>query len=209
MRQVAHSSRYPEAVPRSSRLYRDERVLRWNLGQMGRAPFFPGDVAGGPLIPLSEAVPRSSRPYRDERVLVDGKVLRAEFTIRSTHGSRWFPGRCTQVAHSSRYRKLCPVHRGLIAMSGSFGWNLGTDGRTPFFPGDAAGGPLILISGAVPRSSRLYRDERVLRWNLGQMGRTPFFPNDAPPDFSLPTAESALPENCRSGSCWVSARAFS
>ena len=35
----------------------------------------------------------------------------------------WGPGRpqtsTGQVAHSSRYRRLCPVHRGLIAMSGS------------------------------------------------------------------------------------------
>jgi hypothetical protein len=33
-----------------------------------------------------------------------------------------------------------------------------------------AGGPFILLSEAVPRSSRLYRDERVLGWNVGSDG---------------------------------------
>src|ERR1022692_4782552 len=61
--------------------------------------------AGGPLIPVSGAVPRSSRPYRDERVLGQGL---SGVTIG-------------QVPNSSWYRELCPVHRGLIAMSGSSG----------------------------------------------------------------------------------------
>ncbi len=39
-----------------------------------------------------------------------------------------------------------------------------------------AGGPLITVSGAVPRSSRRYRDERVLGWNLGTDGTDSAFP---------------------------------
>ena len=132
-RQVARASWYREAVPRSSRPYRDERVSRRSGGPRiwyGKlCPVHRGLIAmsgssrgqRGPRIMVSEAVPRSSRPYRDERVF-----------------SR-------QVARASWYRKLCPVHRGLIAMSGSL----------------EAGGPLILVSEAVPRSSRPYRDERV------------------------------------------------
>jgi hypothetical protein len=42
-----------------------------------------------------------------------------------------------QVVRSSRYRELCPVHRGVIAMSGSLGGMWGQAGRAPFFPRDA------------------------------------------------------------------------
>jgi hypothetical protein len=70
---------------------------------------------------------------------------------------------------SSRYPGLCPVHRGLIAMSGSSH----KTGRRPTHHGIAhCGGwpthqgishrsPVITVSGAVPRSSQPYRDERV------------------------------------------------
>ena len=68
------------------------------------------------------------------------------------------------MARSSRYQRLCPVHRGFIAMSGSSdkvgGW--------PGAPSFSAGGPLITASGTVPRSSRPYRDERVLRSDHGR-----------------------------------------
>ncbi len=49
----------------------------------------------------------------------------------------------------------------------------------------AGGGPLILVSGAVPRSSRPYRDGRGLGGMWGQTGRYPLLPKGAPPEFFL------------------------
>jgi len=60
------------------------------------------------------------------------------------------------VARSSWYRELCPVHRGLIAMSGSLDGMWGQAGRTPLFPSDEPPDFLLQPLDSLPQELPLW-----------------------------------------------------
>jgi hypothetical protein len=100
------------------------------------------------------------------------------------------------VPRSSRYRELWPVH-----------------------PGIGSRAPFIAVSGAVAHPTwyrelcPVHRGVIAMSGFLGAMsgpaGPTPLFPSDAPSYILYFNCRIRSCRNCRSGSCWVSARAFS